>query len=312
MSALPFLAATKIERPKPAHGTVRRGLSQSLKPRCMTAIMPRGAKPAPITAAPELMMIPRAMRISCENKIDDLMRGVSFATVEYETISSLIICLKERKRKALHKGDYDLSQGAENMIIRLNGMRLQKRFQAIKVAKLSELTFLLQEAEEKLQAATERWNVEVEEFNEQQAKATEALERAQVEKLKQFDANVPTALPMNYCKLSGGLLDMREQERQLVLTKRYTEAKALKRLCDSKEKVETEQQMDKFMKVVHGRRQKLIVEQQHAVECFTLRWTRQSEKLIARRDNDLRTHQKIIENIMLKTKEAEAEEISLK
>jgi hypothetical protein len=276
----------------------------------MTASMPRGVKPAAQSAAPEFVNLQRAARISGENKIDDLFRGVPFSTVEYETIPSLIVCLKERKRRAVLSGDYMLSQQAENMIVRLSSMQLQKKFNAVKQVKLKELNKQLDQAQGQIKAIIEKWNKKIQAFNAQQAAAASELERKHLEKLGEFDASVPTALPSEYCKLSAPLLDLREQERQLVLSKRYDEAVALKKESDRREKEEAEQQKAKFLQIVAGRRQKLTQEQEHAIDCFTSRWTRLSAQLEQERDAEIQTQQKIVDNIQLKVAEIESEELA--
>lgn len=310
MSALPFLTSTRIDVPKPACRTVSRSvtsLNQNRSKRPLTASMPRGLKPAPSTCNPEYLAIPKLQRNSLENKIDDLFRGISMTTVEYELIPMMIICLKERKRKAILKGDYQLSQTLECMVNRFVSFQLQKKDREMKAAKLDDLNFQLEQAQLVFQNLTEKWNRLFEAFNQEQSEASAQFERKQIQKLEEFDANIPTALPANFCKLSSKLLDMREVERHLVLTKRYDEATSIKKQCDKMEREETEAQKQKFYKIVQAKRQKLIEEQAKAIEVFTAKWTVQSEVLNKQRNDELETQQKIIDNIMLKLKEAEPE-----
>ncbi|KAK8852850.1 hypothetical protein M9Y10_017842 [Tritrichomonas musculus] len=310
MSALPFLTSTRIDVPRPACHTVSRSASSfnpSKSKRALTASMPRGLKPASSSCNPEYSAIPRLQRISIENKIDDIFRGISISTVEFDKIPLVIICLKERKRKAILKGEYQLSQTLEVMVNRFVTIQLQKKEREMKTAKLNDLNFQLEQAQEDMLNLTEKWNKRIEAFNQEQSEATAQFERKQVSKLEEFDANIPTALPPNYCKLSSQLLDMREVERHLVLTKRYNEATALKKQCDKMEKEETEVQKQKFMKIVQAKRQKLIEEQAKAAEVFTAKWTLQSNVLIQQRDDEIATQQKILDNILLKFKESELE-----
>lgn len=310
MSALPFLTSTRIDVPKPACRTVSRSvtsLNQNRSKRPLTASMPRGLKPAPSTCNPEYLAIPRLQRNSIENKIDDLFRGISLTTVEYDLIPTMIICLKERKRKAILKGDYQLSQTIECMVNRFVTFQLQKKDREMKAAKIDDLNFQLEQAQAVMQNLTERWNRQIEAFNQEQSEASAQFEKKQIQKLEEFDANIPTALPPNYCKLSSHLLDMREVERHLVLTKRYNEATSLKKQNDKMEREETAAQKQKFMKIVQSKRQKLIEEQAKAIEVFTAKWTLQSEMLIKQRDDEIQTQQKVIDNILLKFKEAELE-----
>lgn len=311
MSALPFLTSTRIDVPKQACRTVSRSVTSfnpSRAKRPLTASMPRGLKPAPSTCNPEYLAIPRLQRNSIENKIDDIFRGISINTVEFDLIPTVIICLKERKRKAILKGDYQLSQAIEVMVNRFVSIQLQKKEREIKEAKLDDLNFQLEQAQEAMKNLTEKWNKRVEAFNQEQSEASAQFERKQIQRLEDFDANIPTALPANYCKLSSQLLDMREIERHLVLTKRYNEATSLKKQCDKMEREETAAQKQKFMKIVQAKRQKLIEEQAKAIEVFTAKWTLQSEVLLKQRDEEIETQQKIIDNILSKFKESEPED----
>ena len=311
MSALPFLTSTRIDVPRPACHTVSRSASSfnpSKSKRALTASMPRGLKPASSTCNPEYSAIPYLQRVSIENKIDDIFRGIHIKTVEFNQIPLVIICLKERKRKAILKGEYQLSQTIEVLINRFVTVQLQKKEQEMKTAKLNDLNFQLEQAQDDMIRLTEKWNKQIEAFNQEQSEASAQFERKQIQKLEEFDANVPTTLPPNYCKLSSQLLDLREIERHLVLTKRYNEATAIKKQCDKMEKEETEAQKQKFMKIIQAKRQKLIEEQAKAVEVFTSKWTLQSDMLTQQRDDEIATQQKIIDNILLKFKEGELED----
>jgi hypothetical protein len=196
------------------------------------------------------------------------------------------------------------------MIVRLSSMQLQKKFNAVKQVKLKELNKQLDQAQGQIKAIIEKWNKKIQAFNDQQSAAASELERKHLEKLAEFDASVPSVLPSEYCKLSGPLLDLREQERQLVLSKRYDEAVALKKESDRREKEEAEQQKVKFLQIIAGRRQKLTQEQEHAIECFTSRWTRLSAQLEQERDAEIQTQQKIVDNIQVKLAEIESEELA--
>ena len=296
MSALPFLSMKKIEVPRPATqilSTKSRNISSS---NILTASMPRQKNTASSSPSPEYLSIERKDRISYENKVDDLLRGVSFKTIEPETIPGLIIVMKERKRKAVMSSNYTISQAADDMIGQLNSILIKRKHEAIRNKQILENQALLNIAKKQLETLTTKWTEKFEQFYLNQAEATKKLENQHVKELEEFENNIPKELPASFCKLSPDLLDMMEKEKQLVLTRRYDEAKSLKADNDKKKELETKEQKKKFLNMIEKQRTVLLKEQTHAIECFTLRWTRYYEKLKKEMDDEIDTQQKVIDN----------------
>lgn len=308
-SVLPTITGTRIELPKPVPRAASRVLNISKTSRSLRAVMPRGANPAPLTASRDYTLIPRQDRTSLASKIDALLNGAPLNTVDLDKIPNLVVLLKERKRKAILTGDYHISQKCEDLVRYVTAMSLQRGFGKIKKAEVAQLNNQLKSAESKLASIKAKWEQKVLEFNESQSTAARKLESDQLKKVTEFDESVPADLPPEYCKPSSALLNLREQERQLVLSKRYDEATALKKESDRMEKTEAEVQKRRFLSVINKRKEKLLKRQEHDRDCFTIRWQRQEEKLNKEMETEIRTQEKVVQNLILKIKDAESEEI---
>jgi hypothetical protein len=276
----------------------------------MTADMPRGAKPAPVVPSRDFTLIPSQNRVSLGYKMEDLLKGASFNLVEFEEIPNLIVLLKERRRKAILMGEYHISQKAEDLIRYISSMKLQKTFKAFKVVELQELHEQLTRAENRLEALKAKWEKEVADFNAAQSAAAKRLEQDQLRKLQEFDADVPAALPAEFCKLSADLLNLREQERQLVLCRRYDEAMRVRAEGDRRELEEGEIQKTRFLEMINGRKLKILESQKAAIDCFQIRWARIEDKLNKQMQAEITTQDKFILNMKLKIRDAESEEIA--
>jgi hypothetical protein len=239
----------------------------------------------------------------------ELLNGGTYDSFEAERGRLLIVLLKERKRTALLTGEYETSQKCEDLIRYIAGISLQRQFTVIKTSELSDLSLQLQRAEAQLSAIRNKWQLKVVEFNHVQFVSAKRLERAQLRKIQDFDIAVPTSLPPEYCKLSHDLPNLREQERQLVLSRRYEEAKALKRESDRREKGEAAVQKKRFLELVNRRKQKILCMQDHEIDCFTLRWKRREEKLNQEMETEIATQEKVIQNIKLKIRDVESEQV---
>jgi hypothetical protein len=239
--------------------------------RSMTADRPRGAKPAPVVPSHDFTLIPSQDRASLDYKIDDLLRGASFNVVEFDEIPNLVVLLKERRRKAILLGEYQISQKAEDLIRYISSMKLQRVFKAFKVVEVQELNEQLERAESQMEVLRAKWEEQVAAFNAAQSEAARRLEQEQLRKLEEFDAEVPA----EFCKLSSDLLNLREQERQLVLCRRYDEAMKLRAEGDRRELEEAEIQKTRFLEMINARKQKILESQKSATECFQVRWVEQ-------------------------------------
>lgn len=204
--------------------------------------------------------------------------------------------MKERKRKAGRINNYALSQTISDMIARLISMKFQIKVDAMKSQQIKELNAVITQAKKDLENLKNKWNERIEKFNADQAKAAQDMEAEHIKQLENFDNNIPTDLPPQYCKLTPDLLNMMETERKLVLIKEYDQAKTLKAENDKRKAKETEEQKKKFLAVVEKQRKALLNEQEHAIECFNARWTREAEKLNNQKDKEIATQQKVVEH----------------
>jgi len=304
MTTLPALATTRIELPRSTMKLKSRGMFST---RSVTANFPKPSIPASINPSGEYSNLQRHERISAENKAEDLIRGGSTNSCPIESVASVVIVLKEKRRIALVNGDYNLSQSIEEIIGRLNSVVLQKKYSAIKAQEIKSLNIQLSKAEASLKNLVSQWNNKIENFNKTQAIAARKLEQQQFQRIDEFDQDQTSNLPPNFCKLSSNLLELRELERRLVITKRYDEATRIHKEANTIQTKEEEEQKKKFLKQGQVYRHKLLESQQQEIECFKERWMRQSEKLQKEMEKEIASHAKVVENIKSKIKDAENE-----
>ena len=297
MSNLPVLISTKIEIPRPSTQFIGRATRSTIINRSLNVTIPKNFKNTSTTISNDYLQMSKIEKNSMENKIDDLLRGVSISSVEFKTLNSLIICLKERKRKYIQNSDYPNSQKVEELIFKLNSMIVQNNNEKIQKDEIINLENQLFKANNLIKIIKEKWEQKILTFNNEQSKAAKQLENEQKHQLIEFDSNISTNLPSKYSKLSSNLLDLREKERQLVLSKRYEEATKLKKDIDKIEIEEIENQKNNYFKNISKQRNKLIEDQKNIIDCFILRWSRHAEKLKKDMENEILIQQKIIDNI---------------
>ena len=304
MTNLPSLSRARVDIPMSTM-TVR--TRQINNPAHVSGKFPQPNRPAAMQPSTEFKGLSRQEHIAAESWADNLIKGAPITSVPLENINAVIITLKERKRQSILKGDYPLSQEIENMIGRLQSIIIQRKHAIIKAQEIKALEYSLQQAEGQLKRLIQQWNEKVAEFNRTQTSSAKRLEKTQFGRLNDNDSIPIDQLPSRYLKPSAKLLDLRERERHLVLTKRYDEATLLHKEGDRMEKAEELEKKREFLLTTQRQRQQLLVAQDKDLQGFNERWTRNADKLNNQMEKEVERQKRVVENIRKKLEDARNE-----
>ena len=163
--------------------------------------------------------------------------------------------------------------------------------------KLAAMRVQLVQAKSELEAAELFWRDAKARQDEEYAAGLEDLEEEQRMQLEDYDTSFPEVLPANYRKLSTRVLQLRDQERHLVLAKRYEDAIPYREMADRLESEELEEQRQRFLKNFQAQRQQLVESQVGQRRCFERNWERKWERFEKERDHELSVLQRAITNL---------------
>jgi hypothetical protein len=219
--------------------------------------------------------------------IDELVNGRLLDTVDKGTLGSLIPALKDRKQEALVGGDYRQSQRLEDLIQEANSKYVEATYHSMQNSRLTNLRVQLLKAKEDLDAAEEFWRQAKAQHDDEYTTSLKALEEQHRQQLEDFDHSFPEVLPANFRKLSPQLLQLREQERHLVLTKRYEDAIPFRQRADKLEQEELDAQRQKFTTAFQGQKQQLVDTQNSQMACFRKNWERKLERFEREKEHEM-------------------------
>ena len=302
---LPSLATTRIEIPRSTKTIKSRSLHST---RSVVANFPKPSIPAPSNPSREYQLLAPQEKHSAEQKVDSILKGANISSCPVESVPNVVIVFKELKRLATINVNYTLSKNIEDIIIRLNSLVIQKKYVALKNQEVKSIYIQLSKAENVLSSLISQWNSKIEEFNKTQSIYCKRLENNQLMRLEEYDGSQSNKLPPSFCKFSPTLLELRELEKRLVISKRYDEATRIHKEADLIQKKEEENQKKKFLEVNQINRKKLLESQQLEVDCFKERWVRQSEKFQKEMEKEISAQKKVVEHLKLKIKDTENEQ----
>lgn len=236
-------------------------------------------------------------RDDLELTIDELLDGRAIESVGDDVIPSLIAAMKDRKQVFIAQGEYRKTQQLENLIQAANARFYDANYHSMQSTKLAAMRVQLVQAKSELEAAELFWRDAKARQDEEYAAGLEDLEEEQRMQLEDYDTSFPEVLPANYRKLSTRVLQLRDQERHLVLAKRYEDAIPYREMADRLESEELEEQRQRFLKNFQAQRQQLVESQVGQRRCFERNWERKWERFEKERDHELSVLQRAITNL---------------
>lgn len=236
-------------------------------------------------------------RDDLERTIDELLDGRGLETVGDDVIPSLIAAMKDRKQVYIAQGEYRKTQQLENLIQASNARFYDANYHSMQSSKLAAMRVQLVQAKSELEAAELFWRDAKARQEEEYEAGLEDLEEQQRMQLEDYDTSFPEVLPANYRKLSTRVLQIRDQEKHLVLAKRYEDAIPYRELADRLESEELEEQRQRFLKNFQAQRQQLVENQSGQRKCFQRNWERKWERFDKEKEHELSVLQRVVTNL---------------
>ena len=232
--------------------------------------------------------------------VDELLDGRPTETVDDTQLTDVIQALKIKKEELAQDGDYRKLQIAENIIQELNSRQYEATYTFVQGNKLANLKKQLNDTKFELKQKQEMWSEQRAAFEDEYQAAKEELLNDQQQELQEYDTSFPEILPANFRKLSPQVLQLREQEKHLVLTKRYEDAIFYRERADQLEQQELEQQRSKFVRAFQVKRSQLVETQKSQLDCFERHWERRLALLDKESNEDIKPLKTSIRNLQKK------------
>ena len=241
--------------------------------------------------------------------IDELIDGRPPESVEGGRLRTILPKLKDRQKQTIDMGDYRTSQKLEDLILRMNERSVEMSNDQDRNQRLATLRVQLMNAKQDLKNAQDFWKDHIDEYNQIYNDSKNNLDEVHRQQLEDFDASFPEMLPTNFRKMSSRVLEVREQEKYLVLAHRFEEAIPVHEKADRLEKEELERQRQKFIKAFHTQRQQLLDVQSSQNECFDKNRLRKWKQIEQERNKELQSKQYFVSHLERRIEKLEAEQM---
>ncbi|EAY07809.1 hypothetical protein TVAG_312080 [Trichomonas vaginalis G3] len=193
-----------------------------------------------------------------ESVLADIMDGFPLDVAENYLLPSLIQAARDHVNQELSTGNYKEAQRYEDVGNTLVALSNERMVEMKKNEKREALVYQFTQAEEALRKENESLRQALEDHDERSKAAEDALNAEEEVTLNDHDAVTNGDLPVEKLKFSSALLNLRETEKFLVLSRRFEEAAGIKAEADQKEIEEVKAIHEKYLKQRKIQRNKLV------------------------------------------------------
>ena len=231
-----------------------------------------------------------------DSVLDDLIDGIPFDVAETPMIPLLITRAKERIDKLLAEGELINAQKLENIHVRLVSLKEERNSEAIKDDKITSLLKFIEDNNNKIE---ELLLAKQESLDNHDKSIQDMINAKQQEFDKintEYDTETYGPLPATARKLSSQCLNVREQERFLIQSRRYEEAAAMRAEADELERQDLETCRNEFIRRREQAKKVEIGRQQHRLQCIIDNGNRTRLKIESEYNKQIEELKKSIEN----------------
>lgn len=223
---------------------------------------------------------PREMT-EIEKAIDDLVNRYIPPPVE---LRNAIADLAEKRRlEALMEGDYDTAEQQDKIATLLQTVLQTEQQRQSEDRSIDQLFQRWQTLQLKQKQITEKWDTKINAFIQEVEQQEEELQDKQDEEIEEFIARWKDPVFLRpFGKPSPKLLQLREQERAMAVSRMYAQAKEMKAYADKLQREETQAAQARINSQMSIERSKLSAK--HEKEMDTLRTYK--ERMLKSMEND--------------------------
>lgn len=227
-----------------------------------------------------------------DSTLDSLIAGKKLKPSQAKLVPYLIPVCASKKQECIKNEDFRHAQNYEDVYQYLYEMHLKCKKDNTRVDKWEHQQDLYRRSVDALTKEEQKRDQELVEFNQKYLEEVKQFEENYQQQVDAFNKSIPEELPARFVKRSQQYLNLRQIEKSLLSSKRYTEAAEIKEQADKMDIEESKVNRQNFDIYNQQQRDKLAIEHEKQRSCLEEKAERQRQKILL-------THTALIENLKL-------------
>jgi hypothetical protein len=285
----------------------------------MNRIFPRNGPPIPHppTLIPHLPVVPyhdyealsQADKVRCERLIESILSSKITPTFDRDMYFKVMSVLHEKRRRLALAAQCLSADTVDEVMRRISYLFLEKQLFNSKEEHVYAVQIQYDIENQRLAELEREQNDRVASVEAEAERAIQGVEQECEERIRAFDDSIPQDLPPEYCKLSPDLLNVINQEKHLIGSRRFREADKFHREIVVRQKGELVQQRERYLRSFEVERVRIANRNKKAMDAVQLFWQRRIEVAKDECRSSIAAKRAAVENLWHKLIDARAEYI---
>jgi hypothetical protein len=221
-------------------------------------------------------------------------------------VPHLIERAKERISELVRNEAYTRAQDYENVLRTLLVIGAEQEVEAKRKTRRHQFAETLANARAALAEAETDFGAFIAEVTADMQQGRDALLRDQAAELEDFDAKTDDGMPKSFVKFSPQVLELREQQKMLIATKRFDEAAETRDILEEIERLEKEALKQKWAELRAVQREQIVQEHAATLYCYDEKAERNAFKWEQALRLDIEGKQKAVDNLVIRLEALDA------
>ena len=240
---------------------------------------------------------------------DDYIRTQTIRCQSAADYFKFMAALREKRRLLALKSDYAGATQVDELIRQLSDFFIENHLYTSKAQLVDVVSYQYHSQRNRLMSLIQKWDDKINNAQSQYEKELRELENQCQAVIDKHDANIPSKLPVKYNKLSSDLLNLREQERHLIGSRRFAEAEQYHKEFEKRKEQELNNKKLEYFESSEKRRKEKEIANQKRISALKDLWERRISELEYNKNREVLPLERAIEALQRKYTIAKSEYI---
>lgn len=210
----------------------------------------------------------------CDQLIDNFIQRDEIECLDSAQYFKIMIVLRERRRVLTLQNRLDDCFKIDECMQQLSAFFLENQLYTSKEEEVAAADAQLEAERRRLEVLEEQHAQNINALKTQQEIDTQRIKDMCEQRLNQYDGSIPGDLPIEFSKLSPEMLNLKEQEKHLIISRRFKEAAELHKEFEKKLKQEMQLNKERYAKSFEFKRKELETRNSKKLNAVDTRWSR--------------------------------------
>jgi vacuolar-type H+-ATPase subunit H len=219
----------------------------------------------------------------------------------------MMTVLKERRREYEVARDVDGAGEIDTLMAQISDFFLENELYTSKAEKVALIQRQYEIEKGRLDSLEAHWKREIKKFTDKRDREHRRLHCTSQTRVKKHDQSIPAVLPPEHARLSSELLDLRDREKHLIISRSFTEASKLHREYLARQEQELQKRREEYFQRHEKIRSDIQYRNDQRGFAFDNHWNVKLDELRDKMNAELVPLRKSVSNLLYKVLAAKAE-----